>query len=460
MMYTNSMHLSKALRLKGVLVAVLTATFVSQSQSVLAAALSLEQAQQLAISEDPNLKGNTYRQQALKSEQYASAYWANPQLSTSIQNLPTDGFSLDQEPMTQFKVGIKQQLPRGDVNALNYQKLAVMTRQVDTQSAARLASLKKAVSLIWLDWYYANERLALLKQEDQLLKQLMDVTESRYSQGLGKSQQSDILQVRLAQLTLEDKYTKAHQAMLEARAALSEFYGAPLSSDMTPDNLALGALLYGYTLDLSDLYRVVSDSEPFSLLQQHPEARGLQLQSDAQAKQVDIAREQTKPQWSVDASYGYRQDAQNGASRADFVSLGVQVDLPYFTRPKQDADVAAAVSRVNALKTDFRLKVNQLASQAQMLKVRLASLSQRKALYENGLTNEVEGLAQTLLSAYTADTANFSEVVQAHLRQIQVQDSLLAIHVEEAKTLASLIYLYAPSLEASNHNAMELNHEY
>jgi hypothetical protein len=119
-MYTNSMHLSKALRLKGVLVAVLTATFVSQSQSVLAAALSLEQAQQLAISEDPNLKGNTYRQQALKSEQYASAYWANPQLSTSIQNLPTDGFSLDQEPMTQFKVGIKQQLPRGDVNALNY----------------------------------------------------------------------------------------------------------------------------------------------------------------------------------------------------------------------------------------------------------------------------------------------------------------------------------------------------
>ena len=134
--------------------------------------------------------------------------------------------------------------------------------------------------------------------------------------------------------------------------------------------------------------------------------------------------------------------------------------MPFFTRPKQDADVAAAVSRVNALKTDFRLKVNQLASQAQMLKVRLASLSKRKALYENGLTNEVEGLAQTLLSAYTADTANFSEVVQAHLRQIQVQDSLLAIHVEEAKTLASLIYLYAPSLEASNHNAMELNHEY
>ncbi|WDT85210.1 TolC family protein [Alteromonas sp. 009811495] len=460
MMYTNSMHLSKVLRLKGVLVAVLTATFVSQSQGVLAAALSLEQAQQLAISEDPNLKGNSYRQQALKSEQHASAYWANPQLSTSIQNLPTDGFSLDQEPMTQFKVGIKQQLPRGDVNALNYQKLAVMTRQVDTQSVARLASLKKAVSLIWLDWYYANERLALLKQEEQLLKQLMDVTESRYSQGLGKSQQSDILQVRLAQLTLEDKYTKAHQALLEARAALSEFYGAPLSSDMTPDNLALGALLYGYTLDLSDLYRVVSDSEPFSLLQHHPEARGLQLQSDVQAKQVDIAREQTKPQWSVDASYGYRQDAQNGASRADFVSLGVQVDLPFFTRPKQDADVAAAVSRVNALKTDFRLKVNQLASQAQMLKVRLASLSKRKALYENGLTNEVEGLAQTLLSAYTADTANFSEVVQAHLRQIQVQDSLLAIHVEEAKTLASLIYLYAPSLEASNHNAMELNHEY
>lgn len=444
----KSIYFSQASRLIG---AGLLAVFTLYANGSVSAEFSLQRAQQLAITQDAYLKGIEYRQHALEREQHVSGYWANPQLSTSIQNMPTDGFSLDQEPMTQFKIGVKQQLPRGNVNTLNGEKLAVQIKQFDVRHAARLAWLKKNVALAWLNWYHAGERLHLLEREAQLLNQLMDVTESRYSQGVGKAQQSDVLQVRLAQLTLEDKRTIAIQALREAHAALSAFYGAPLAEDISPDKLRLQAVTGGYNDTLTHLLRVVSENEPFVLLQQHPEAQAIQLQTRAQAKQVAIAREQTKSQWSVEASYGYRQDSQNGASRADFVSLGIQVDLPYFTQPKQNADIAAAVSRENALKTDFRLKVNELAAQAHVLKARLSSLTQRKALYTNGLTNEAEGLAQTLLNAYTADTANFSDVIDALLHQVQVQDALLTIEVEEAKTLTSLAYLYLPSIDTQTH---------
>jgi len=414
--------------------------------------LSLEQALQLAIQHDPLLKGNAHRKDRFNAEAEASSYWANPQVSASVQNLPTDGFAFDQEPMTQFKVGLKQQLPRGDENLYSQQKYQVMADQMSVESQARKAWLKREVTLTWLNWVYAARRLGLLDKEKLLLTQLLDFTESRYSQGVGAAAQQDILQVRLALLSLDDKYVQAYQQKNEARSALSKWFGAPLDDSVsaplaqsTQDAIEVDAILNDSNLSLSSFLTVIDSSEPFSILQHHPEATLLKIQTQIEAQNLNIAREQTKSQWAFEASYGYRQDAQNGASRADFVSLGVQVDLPFFNKSRQDASIAAAASKMSASETDFRLKVNELAANAEVLKSRLSALSERKALYETALIGETQQLSEAELTAYTTDTGDIGDVVNANLKQVQVQDDLLKIDIERARTLASLAYLYLPT---------------
>ena len=414
--------------------------------------LSLEQALQLAIQHDPLLKGNAHRKDRFNAEAEASSYWANPQVSASVQNLPTDGFAFDQEPMTQFKVGLKQQLPRGDENLYSQQKYQVMADQMSVENQARKAWLKREVTLTWLDWVYATHRIDLLDKEKSLLTQLLDFTDSRYSQGVGTAAQQDILQVRLALLSLDDKYVQAYQQKNEARSAFSKWFGAPLDESVsapltqsTQDAIEVDAILNDSNLSLSSFLTVIENSEPFSILQHHPEAMLLQIQTQIEAQNVNIAREQTKSQWAFEASYGYRQDAQNGASRADFVSLGVQVDLPFFNKSRQDASIAAAASKMSASETDFRLKVNELAANAEVLKSRLSALSERKALYETALIGETRQLSEAELTAYTTDTGDIGDVVNANLKQVQVQDYLLKIDIERARTLASLAYLYLPT---------------
>ena len=414
--------------------------------------LSLEHALQLAIQHDPLLKGNAHRKDRFNAEAEASSYWANPQVSASVQNLPTDGFAFDQEPMTQFKVGLKQQLPRGDENLYSQQKYQVMADQMSVESQARKAWLKREVTLTWLNWVYATRRLGLLDKEKLLLTQLLDFTESRYSQGVGAAAQQDILQVRLALLSLDDKYVQAYQQKNEARSALSKWFGAPLDESVsapptqsTQDAREVDAILNDSNLSLSSFLTVIESSEPFSILQHHPEATLLKIQTQIEAQNLNIAREQTKSQWAFEASYGYRQDAENGASRADFVSLGVQVDLPFFNKSRQDASIAAAASKMSASETDFRLKVNELAANAEVLKSRLSALSERKALYETALIGETQQLSEAELTAYTTDTGDIGDVVNANLKQVQVQDDLLKIDIERARTLASLAYLYLPT---------------
>ena len=427
-------------------------SFLMANKPVVAQTLSLEQALQLAIQYDPLLKGNAHRKDRFNAEAEASSYWANPQVSASVQNLPTDGFAFDQEPMTQFKVGLKQQLPRGDENLYSQQKYQVMADQMSVESQARKAWLKREVTLTWLDWVYATRRIGLLDKEKSLLTQLLDFTDSRYSQGVGAAAQQDILQVRLALLSLDDKYVEAYQQKNEARSALSKWFGAPLDESVsapltqsTRDAIEVDAILNDSNLSLSSFLTVIENSEPFSILQHHPEAMLLQIQTQIEAQNVNIAREQTKSQWAFEASYGYRQDAQNGASRADFVSLGVQVDLPFFNKSRQDASIAAAASKMSASETDFRLKVNELAANAEVLKSRLSALSERKALYETALIDETQQLSEAELTAYTTDTGDIGDVVNANLKQVQVQDDLLKIDIERARTLASLAYLYLPT---------------
>ncbi len=427
-------------------------SFLMANKPVVAQTLSLEQALQLAIQYDPLLKGNAHRKDRFNAEAEASSYWANPQVSASVQNLPTDGFAFDQEPMTQFKVGLKQQLPRGDENLYSQQKYQVMADQMSVESQARKAWLKREVTLTWLDWVYATRRIGLLDKEKSLLTQLLDFTDSRYSQGVGAAAQQDILQVRLALLSLDDKYVQAYQQKNEARSALSKWFGAPLDESVsapltqsTRDAIEVDAILNDSNLSLSSFLTVIENSEPFSILQHHPEAMLLQIQTQIEAQNVNIAREQTKSQWAFEASYGYRQDAQNGASRADFVSLGVQVDLPFFNKSRQEASIAAAASKMSASETDFRLKVNELAANAEVLKSRLSALSERKALYETALIGETRQLSEAELTAYTTDTGDIGDVVNANLKQVQVQDYLLKIDIERARTLASLAYLYLPT---------------
>ena len=288
-----------------------------------------------------------------------------------------------------------------------------------------------------------------------MLTQLLDFTDSRYSQGVGAAAQQDILQVRLALLSLDDKYVQAYQQKNEARSALSKWFGAPLDDSVSaplaqstpsyPTRIELDAILNDSNLSLYSFLTVIENSEPFSILQHHPEAMLLQIQTQIEAQNVNIAREQTKSQWAFEASYGYRQDAQNGASRADFVSLGVQVDLPFFNKSRQDASIAAAASKMSASETDFRLKVNELAANAEVLKSRLSALSERKALYETALIGETQQLSEAELTAYTTDTGDIGDVVNANLKQVQVQDDLLKIDIERARTLASLAYLYLPT---------------
>ena len=419
--------------------------------------LTLEAAITAAVKQDPWLKGSQYREDAILSNSIASSTYADPVVSIGIANLPTDGFAFDQEPMTQLKAGVSQMFPRGDSLEIRSKQLQELAQQYPFMRLDRIAKTRLAVSRKWLEVFKAQRTIALIEQDRSLFEQLGEVAQASYSSAVGKVRQQDIVRAQLELSQLDDRLTILFSQQEQAMAELLEWLtdekdwsanrlGTPLltafpssAPNITARHLQIEDKLQGH--DLQGLAIVLND---------HPYVLAIEQKIIASKTGVDLAKQQYKPQWGVNASYAFRADDQLDRSRADFLSVGISFDVPLFTDNKQDQEVSAAVSESEAIKTEKRLVLRSFLSRLQSAYAAHQRLLQRKRFYETDILVQMSEQAEASLSAYTNDDGDFAEVVRARIADLNARIDALNIHVDLLKSQSQLNYFFSDAPVIAN----------
>jgi len=430
------------------LVAGLTLAFwVASAQG----AISLEQAIDIAQENDPWLDGSEHRQRALEAQSTAAGSLPDPMFNLGLANLPTDTFNFDQEAMTQFKMGVTQMVPRGDSLELNRQRLALLGSQQVHLRDERRARVAVNVAHLWLEVFRAEETIRLIEHDHELFEHLVDVAESSYSTAMGRTRQQDLVRAQLELTRLDDRLTVLHERREVSRSRLGEW----LMPDVTgatfrwrpygAGGLELPAGLPTISLLHPEFYGMKKQPKPqdiASLLNAHPAILDLDTKIRAGDTSVRLAKQKYKPEWTINASYGYRDDAPSGMERADFFSIGVAFDLPLFTANRQDQEVASAVATTEAVRTERALMLRNMVAAFETQRARLARLEQRRAIYRTRLLQEMSEQAEASLIAYTNDDGDFAEVVRARIAELNARIDALDIEVERLKTIAQLNYFF------------------
>ncbi len=81
---------------------------ISQADELSDPNLSLDLVLTVVKENDFRLKQLQEESQAFLAESEAASYLPDPTVFAAIQSLPTDTFDVDQEPMTQLRVGVRQ----------------------------------------------------------------------------------------------------------------------------------------------------------------------------------------------------------------------------------------------------------------------------------------------------------------------------------------------------------------
>ena len=421
------------------------------------AALTLSDAVALAQRNDPWLTGSEFRQNAVLAQSTAAGTLPDPVVNVGFANLPTDTFDFDQEAMTQFKVGVSQMFPRGDTRALDRKRLAIMGSQYPLQRDDRRARVAVNIAHLWLEAFRARESIRLIEQDRELFEHLVDVAQSSYSSAIGRTRQQDLVRAQLELTRLEDRLAVLHERHDMSRAKLGEWlqdvppaaqsaaahWPAAVSAELALTNTLprIEPLQPG----LYSQGRRTTQQEIAALLRNHPAIVGLERGIDAGAAAVELAEQKYRPQWSVNASYGYREDSPMGDDRADFFSVGVAFDLPLFTSKRQDQQLQSAIASSEALRTEKWLALRNMIAAFETQRSRLLRLNQRRELYQSRLLLEMQEQAEASLTAYTNDDGDFSEVVRARIAELNARIDALDIDIDRLKTISQLNYFFVTS---------------
>lgn len=435
------------------------------------AALSLERAITLAQRNDPWLKGSFSRQQSLESRSNAAAILPAPKVSLGIANLPIDDFDLNQEPMSQLKLGVAQDFPRGDTLVLRQKRLSLLSTQHPFQRDNQMAKVSVAVAQLWLDAFRAQESIRMIETNRELFDYLVDTTESNFVSAMKGTRQQDLIRAQLEITRLDDRLIVLNERHDLALFKLWQWFQAelPQQSMENPESLVGLDIQLNLVNQLPDIplkhAELLQTSSPLSAqtlwpyIAEHPAVRSLEQKVTASRLNIDLAKQKYKPQWGVNASYGYRDKDSRGNNGADFFSLGFTFDLPIFTTKRNDSELQSVVSDSEAIKTEKWLLVRKMLTELEAARARLLSLNQRQSLYQSRLVKEAHDYAEASLNAYTSDDADFYEVVRAGIAELNVSIDALDIDVEKMKTIVQLNYFFTKSASKPDNARLEMNHE-
>ncbi len=471
-------HLSfthNAIKCLGFLLFGVTAISTSQADEASSGAtLTLQQAIDYAVANDDWLIRSQNMHRSQEAESLVAGTLPDPTVSLTMANLPSDSFDFSQENMTQLKVGVSQMFPRGDSLALKQQQIKQSSEQHPYMWKNRKAQVKLNVAENWLKGYQAEKSIELIELDRALFEQLVDVAESSYSTFSGRTRQQDVVRAQLELTRLNDRLHVLTQQSERFKKRLAEWLPYELvikpigflpeekeSSEFAEGRYIKGSYMEGRDIEGSYVEGSYVEGKYdeqalIAMLSRHPAVLVIEKQIEASSTGIQLAEQSYKPQWGINASYGYRDDDPAGGDRSDLFSVGVTFDLPLFTEKRQDNQVRSATYRTESIKTDKIIQLRKMKGVYLGTASQLKLLDERKALYEKALLPQMHEQAEAVLNAYTTNTGDFAEVMRARIAELNTKLDALKIDVERRILLARLDYYHAGN-RAQVHKIHDIN---
>lgn len=393
-------------------------------------ALNLQQAEHLAVQADPAIEKFKATSLSYANASIADDTLPDPKLRLGAVNVPVDTFDLEQEQMTQLKIGVQQDFPRGNSLALKQQQSQFLSRSALASADDASLQIIRDVRESYLNLYYEISAYQIIRETRHLFSELVRITESNYA--AGRVNQQDVVLAGLELSRLDDRSTKIQTSEEMHRARLSQWIG----------DIAWNTISAEYPV-LPDL---PEDIDLNQIIPQHPLVRAENENVNASKQMTEMARQEYKPGWSLLIDYGYRSgNNPDGSERADFATALVSMDVPLFTANRQDKTVASNEQKIAAaryVKDDRLRQLKQMYDKNMHLWQRLG---EREELYKTSLLTAATNNSKVALNAYQSGVSEFNTLMRARITELDVRLEDLRIRVDRLIAQTQLLYVVGDS---------------
>jgi len=407
--------------------AVLATALTLAAPALAADALSLAEAQRLAIERSRQITAQDAAVTASREMAVAAGRLPDPVLKIGVDNLPVSGpdrGSFTADFMTMRRIGVMQEITRSDKRSFRAERYQ---READKGLAEKdktIANVERAAAIAWLDRYYAEAMASVIASQREEAQREREAADAAYR--AGRASQADVLSARAAVAQFDDRMDDAARRVRSVKISLARWVGdiadQPLSGQPAIDTIRL---------------------DPASLdtqLAHHPEIAVLNKQVDVAATEAKLAEANKKSDWTVEVGY-----AQRGPGYSNMISFGVSVPLQWDQKNRQDRELAAKLVTAEQARAERDEMLRAHTAQTRVMLTEWQTNRERLARYSRELIPLAQERSVATLAAYRGGKAMLAEVLAARRSELDVRLSGLQLEADTARLWAELNFLFPTS---------------
>jgi len=392
---------------------------------IFAAELGIEEAGQLALKNDYTLRAIDARGQSMSELAIVADKLPDPKLKLGFANLPTDTFNLGQEPMTQAVIGVQQMFPRGHTRSLSSERINESVARNDAEAEDRRLQVLLTVREEYIRIYLHRERQNILEQSLVVFTDLAEITRDYYANG--RAHQQDVVQAQLELSKVQERLALIRQQEQEARARLAERIETDAYRELDASWPQFG--------------QPPSTQQIIAGLIEHPRIRAWQHEIAKSRTSEEIARQAYKPGFAVDLAYGGRSGQNtNGTNRSDLLSVFVTMDIPLFTKNRQDRVLASSIADTSATQYTRDDVYRSMKARIEESAATLVHQQERLGLYQEYLLPQAAFNADAAFEDYQDAVGDLTTLMRARIGEYELKLGNAALRAEEIITRARLQY--------------------
>ena len=292
-----------------------------------------------ALATSPQLREIDARLAAARARERGAGALPNPMLMAGVENQQID---LSRDPsMTMYMAGASQTFIRGERREALQRAAALDVQRLEAEVQSRRAEITRDVLVAYDEAAAAQNQIAANEEIAKLATMTSDAAKSRYE--VGSAPQIDMIRGRLEASTIRHQVLMQRGVRDTALARLRALLNLPADVAI-PDFELHHAMEHHMEIAASALNAST------------PAIAVLEAEVASAEQDIRLAKLATKPDVSVEASYGFR------PVQKDVFSLVGRIELPIRKKTTIEPRIAEAIARRDAARAQIDVLRQQLAA--------------------------------------------------------------------------------------------------
>ena len=415
-MKTGKWLKSKTLALTALMVIGVTAPIMAAENQE---PLTVQQIVDTAIKNNPQLIEKQKRWEQKTGGIPVASAWSNPKIGIMKDDIPTGTLNPFDGMMTEYT--LIQEI-------MNPSKLKVMGKMAESEALMAKADYQdKQVEIYtnakqaYLDLLFSSKALEIGKENQQLMGQLVQITQVNYSTGMVSLQDALRAQTEFSKMTTDLLTMSSMEAVAKAKLNTTMGRSADTALVVKEEFMAPPP-----NFDLEALQKAATETKPAVL--------SMQRQVDMGKRGVELAQKQKLPDYELQLGYkSYK--ATEMESKPSTWKVGVMAMIPIW-QGKNQGQIKSATASLDAAKASLTNMQNMTSLDIQMALVESQSAWRQIDLYKSTIIPQAEQTYQAGIVGYTNGKVDFMAVLDSlnALRNVKLDYYKARINYEKAAT--------------------------